>query len=229
MKPYYEDDLVSLFHGDCLQVTNWLSADVLVTDPPYGVNHAVHGDNAPVLAGETRTGRSSRRVLTDEHVAARNSALTLWGSRPALVFGNWRAPRPADTRMRLIWDKEEIGMGKVGVWRPADEEIYIVGDWPNPRDGSADQPSVIRRRALRGEARPDHPTPKPVDLMAYLIERSPAGVIADPFSGSGSTLIAARNLGRKAIGVELEERYCELAAKRLSQQAFDFGDWEASA
>lgn len=221
MTIYYQDNLVTLFHGDCLEITDWLEADVLVTDPPYGVNHSTHGLNLPIIAGESKTGRSAKRVLTEEHTQIRDQALAMW-NRPALVFGSWRAPRPLDTRFRLIWDKEIPGMGGVGIWKPQDEEIYIVGDWPNPRTASRTDSSVLRFRALRGRERPDHPTPKPVPLMEHLINRSPDGAIADPFAGSGATLLAARNLGRRAIGVELEERYCEIIAKRLSQQAFDF-------
>ena len=214
---------MTLYHGDCLEVTDWLAADVLVTDPPYGIQHAAHGDNAPAILGETRTGRSALRVLTDEHVDVRDRAISLWKERPAIIFGHWRAPRPARTMMRLIWDKQAIGMGGVGAWRPADEEIYLLA-WPNPRGGSSGDSSVIRCAANRGASREAHPTPKPLGLMEHLIERSPEGTIADPFAGSGSTLIAARNLGRKAIGVELEERYCEIAARRLAQDVLDFGE-----
>jgi len=221
-EPYYQDDRVTLYHGDCREITEWLAADVLVTDPPYGIQHSAHGDNAPAIAGESRTGRSSLRVLTSEHVDVRDAALRAWGDRPALVFGHWRAPRPERTMMRLIWDKRIIGMGGVGAWRPADEEIYLL-NWPNPRGGSSDQPSVIRFDANRGSAREDHPTPKPVGLMEYLIARSPGVTVADPFAGSGSTLVAAKQLGRHAIGVELEERYCEVIAKRLAQDVLDFG------
>lgn len=221
---YFADEQVTLYHGDCREITEWLAADVLVTDPPYGMNHSKHGENMPAIAGEMRTGRASDRVLTDADVAVRNDALRLWGKRPGLVFGNWRAPKPPGARMRMIWDKQVIGMGGVGAWRSADEEIYIVGDWPNPRGSSSDQSSVIRLAALRGEIRPDHPTPKPVSLMEYLLIHSPPGVVVDPFAGSGSTLIAARNQGRAAIGVELEESYCELIAKRLAQDVLDFGE-----
>jgi site-specific DNA-methyltransferase (adenine-specific) len=222
MNPYYFDESVTLYHGDCREVTAWLEADVLVTDPPYGIQHSMHGDNAPAIAGESRTGRSALRVLTDEHVDVRDAAIRSWGERPALMFGHWRAPRPARTMMRLIWDKQTIGMGGVGAWRPADEEIYLLA-WPNPRGGSSDQPSVIRHPANRGSAREDHPTPKPVGLMEYLIRHCPPGIVADPFAGSGSTLVAAKQLGRKAIGVELEESYCEIIAKRLAQGVLDFG------
>ena len=104
-----------------------------------------------------------------------------------------------------------------------DEEIYVLGSgWPK-----ADSPmrSVIRTDESRSSAVTEigHPTPKPVGLMERLIEKCPPGVIADPFAGSWSTLVAAKLLGRRAVGVELEERYCELAALRLAQDALDLG------
>jgi site-specific DNA-methyltransferase (adenine-specific) len=220
MDSYYQDELVTLYLGDCREVTEWLAADVLVTDPPYGVHHSprgTRGSNSPVIAGEIRTGRAADRELGPEHVALRDAMLGLWGTRPAVTFGSWRAPRPARTQARLVWDKIYPGLGGVGPWRPSDEEIYLTG-WPNPRNGSRDAfGTVIRHPPPRGEARADHPSPKPVGLMETLITACPPGVIADPFAGSGSTLVAARNLGRPAIGVEIEERYAERAASRLNQ------------
>jgi site-specific DNA-methyltransferase (adenine-specific) len=217
MKPYYEDDLVTLYHGDCLEVTEWLAADVLVTDPPYGV--------------AWRSGQFSRaRVPIVEEIAGdatpeiRDTALALWGSKPALVFGSWHVPRPIGVNNRLIWYKAATKPGmRTQPWIAADEEVYQIGT------GFVGSPThnVITTRESRdganGEvAKYGHPTPKPVGLMEALIAKCPPGLIADPFAGSGATLIAARNLGRPAIGVELEERYCETIAKRLGQQAFDF-------
>lgn len=220
MTPYFSEDGITLFHGDCREVTEWLSAGVLVTDPPYGVHHSprgTRGSNAPVILGEERTGRAADRVLSDEHVAVRDAALALWGARPSVVFGSWRAPRPAGTQARLVWDKQHPGLGGVGPWRPSDEEIYLAG-WPNPRGAAGDAfGSVIRLPGLRGSARPDHPSPKPVALMETLIASCPPGTVADPFAGSGSTLVAARNQGRAAVGVEIDERYCEAITRRLSQ------------
>lgn len=226
--PYYQDDLATLYHGDCRDVREWLDADVLVTDPPYGVHRTTFSRTTtlpPVIAGERPTGRGSARALGAEHVAVRDAALALWGRRPAIVFGSWRAPRPNCTRMRLIWDRGHLGNGGVRPWRPVDEEVYLVGDWPNPRGGGGwcARSSILRHwLAPTGGGRPAHPTPKPVSLMAELIEHCPPGVIADPFAGSGSTLVAAKLQGRRAVGVELEERYCAIAAERLSQDALPF-------
>ncbi len=103
------------------------------------------------------------------------------------------------------------------------EEIYLIGTWTKK---TTRRGSVITTTSSPSELtnRTGHPTPKPVGLMEVIIESAPSGVIVDPFAGSGSTLAAARNLGRKAIGVELEERYCEIIAKRLDQMCLDLGD-----
>jgi DNA modification methylase len=219
VKPYYEDDLVTLYHGDCLEITEWLQADVLVTDPPYGVEWS-----------ERRGGYKGRgsyqpvphAVKGDSSTEARDAAMAAWKPKPAVVFGSWKSHRPDGVSKRLIWDKAGSHPGPLNAaFYTADEEIYILGD--GFRKSSPPQRSVIRTQEQRSAevAKIGHPTPKPVGLMELLIGRCPPGAIADPFAGSGSTLVAARNLSRRAIGVELEEKYCELIAKRLSQQAFD--------
>jgi len=229
-EPYYQDDLVTLYHGDCLEVAEWLTADVLVTDPPYGMGYAARGTYNP------RTGRTAAPI-GEEHIKGdlttevRDAVLAAWGTnKPAVVFGTWRQPRPEGTRHRLIWWKQGQAPGPLRApFMSQDEEIYILGEgWlqTSPPMRSVIATSEVRQGASGAVAVIGHPTPKPIGLMERLIERYPVGVIADPFAGSGSTLIAARNLGRQSIGVELEERYCELIAKRLSQQAFDFGNLE---
>lgn len=212
MNPYYSDDLVTLYHGDCLRLTEWLASDVLVTDPPYGVAwKSGQFSNAQVPLEE--------EVLGDRDTLARDSVLTLWGNRPALVLGSWRIERPRHVSNRLIWHKAaNIPGHRTQPWFAADEEIYQLG---TGFCGKPEQNVLVthdRRDGAHGEvATIGHPTPKPVSLMGRLILKCPPGTIADPFAGSGSTLVAAKQLGRRAIGVELEERYCEIAAKRLAQ------------
>lgn len=220
MKPYYEDDLVTLYHGDCREVTAWLEADVLVTDPPYGMAYV---SNARVSRARYAA------ILNDTSTEARDAVLVRWGDRPALVFGTWKVARPERVRLTLTWDKgPSVGSGDITLpWGLSTEDVYVLGTWPpiapggRAREGGtpARASSVLRVDNYNTQAidRPDHPTPKPVGLMERLIDRCPAGTIADPFAGSGSTLVAAKHLGRKVIGVELDERYCEAAARRLAQ------------
>jgi DNA modification methylase len=214
VKPYYQDDLVTLYHGDCLEVTAWLNADVLITDPPYGQAY-----NGKFNRGNRM--EFHKPIAGDDTTESRDKALDLWGKKSALVFGTWKTPKPAKVLQVIIWDKTPCGyLGDLDLpWGNAHEEIYVLGKgfWTGKRE-----PSIINAQMLMSgdKNRPNHPTPKPIGLMEKLVSKT-VGVIADPFAGSGATLIAARNLGRKAIGVELDERYCELTAKRLSQQAFD--------
>lgn len=221
--PYYADDLVELWYGDCLDPATdaWLAADVLITDPPYGVSYQ-----------STQRPRQARfeRITGDHDTRARDEVLDRWGTiRPWAAMGTWRMPRPAHTRHRLIWDKTRgsgPGMGDLGLaFGTSDEEIYLGGPWPRTpahrRAGSVISTLVNMGSSHGPAARIGHPTPKPVGLMAYLIERAPLGTVADPFAGSGSTLLAAAQLGRRAVGVELEERYCEIAATRLANRQGD--------
>jgi len=214
---YYQDDLVTLYHGDCLTETAWLAADVLVTDPPYGMSYQ---SNSSIYRGPTKA------IAGDDTPEIRDSALKIWGAqKPALVFGTWRVERPLGVRQLLIWDKgDSPGMGDLKIpWGPSHEDVYVIGGGFIGKRGG----SVIRANPYSpgSNARPDHPTPKPIGLMELLINKT-EGLIADPFAGSGATLLAARNLGRACVGVELDEGYCELIAKRLSQQSFDFSQPE---
>lgn len=219
MKPYYQDDFVTLYHGDALENLAWLEADVLVTDPPYGISwRGVDNYTSDGFIRNTKEG-----IKNDLSEITRDEVLFLWGEKPAVVFGSWRVPRPEKVNHRLIWHKAGQSPGPTRApFMSQDEEIYILGK--GFVSTSPPMRSVITSKENRSTEpkKIGHPTPKPIGLMETLIERCPDGIIADPFSGSGSTLLAARNLGRKSIGVEFEEKYCELIANRLGQSTFTF-------
>ncbi len=212
MTPYYSDEFVTIYHGDCRTFDlAALGADVLVTDPPYGYSHASNrADSAwrdEVIAG-------------DEDTSSRDAILAWWAGRPALVFGHWKVRTPEGTKAVLVWDKGPAsGMGDLSMpWKPNWEEIYVLGSGFAGRRDSG----VLRGHgynvvtwATRGRS---HPNEKPVGVLRDLIQKSPPGTVLDPFMGSGSTLVAAKSLGRHAIGIEIEERYCEIAARRCSQE-----------
>lgn len=221
VKPYYEDELVTLYLGDCLENRDWLKAVVLITDPPYGTqpNSKVIGYGRKV---DPATGFRGKVIANDTDTETRDAVLELWGTYPRLVFGTPRMPEPPGLwNDRLVWDKREPGLNG-GPWRYTHELIFVGGDgWIRQ---SASSFSVLSFPSGNGSYEKSlHPHAKPVQLMESLISSSPPGPIADPFAGSGSTLVAARNLGRSIIGVEIDEAHCESIAKRLSQQIFDFG------
>ena len=120
--------------------------------------------------------------------------------------------------MVLIWDKGgALGMGDLSLpWKPGHEEIYVIGSgFSGPRTNDVLQYPPVQSMASNGRV---HPHEKPVGLLRALLAKCPEGTAADPFMGSGTTLVAAKSLGRRAIGIEIEERYCSIAAKRLSQE-----------
>lgn len=215
MTPYYSDDLVTLYHGDSIlgDWSVWVEGDVLLSDVPYGIDYK----------SNARRQILERSIAGDYDTFLRDEALRLWRPGPALIFGSWKRPRPADTRQVLIWDtKGALGMGAIDLpWKPAHQEIYVLGHgFTGRRDTDVLRYPPVQSLGYNGR---QHPHEKPIGLMQALIDKCPSGVIADPFAGSGSTLVAAKQLGRKAIGVEVEERYCEIAAKRLAQDTL-FGE-----
>lgn len=202
MEPYYRDNHLTIYHGDCRELLGQITADVLVTDPPYGMAYA--------------SGWSGATIAGDQDTTARDGILSRWAPKPALVFGRWSCPRPLRTRHVLIWDKGDWpGMGDLKLpWGPSYEEVYVIGNgWQGQRRGS-----ILRDPRRPSGETAHHPTEKPTGIMAMLLQSCPDGVVLDPFMGSGSTLRAAKDLGRHAIGIELEERYCEVAAKRCAQE-----------
>ncbi|WP_280246003.1 DNA-methyltransferase [Nocardia abscessus] len=239
MTPYYSDNSVTLYLGDAVEVMADLgseSVDVVLTDPPYS------------SGGKRENARSIRQSMirsvgNDDWI--RGDAMSTNGyvhllricglqwrrilrrGAHALVFTDWRmsshlgaALESADLRQLplLVWDKQQLGMGSV--FRNAHEFIVHTSvGVPRPPQ-RRDVPNVIGVRSIRGGT---HPTEKPEPLLRTLLSvvAPPGGVVLDPFAGSGSTLTAARSLGMRAVGIEIDERYCEAIARRLDQGALD--------
>jgi site-specific DNA-methyltransferase (adenine-specific) len=210
--PYYNQDGITIYHGDCTDGFGDIlhSCEILITDPPYGIQHSSsHGASWQNTNIQGDTDTSLRDYICDEFLIA-------------AVFGSWKAPKIADARACLVWDKgPQFGMGDLTFpWKPSFEFIYIKGDgWAGRRDEGVLRVNGHISWETKGRA---HPHEKPVHLLRQLIEKAQPGPVIDPFCGTGSTLQAAKLIGRCAIGIEIEERYCEIAAKRLSQQVLTF-------
>ena len=224
LQPYYQDEAVTIYCGDAIEILPLLEADVMVTDPPYGI--AWRGtvyDGRAAQAGRSFRDRELARggIQNDGDTSARDAALVLWGDKPALVFGSPIIPPPAGTKQTLVWQKDPGAgvLGAINGWRRDWEPVYVLGKWPVLPASSS---SVFRFDGWRNDAKIiGHPHAKTLPLMQTLIERCPPGVIVDPFMGSGSTLRAAKNIGRRCVGIEIDERWCQVAAERCAQEVLD--------
>ena len=204
MTPYYEQDGITIYHADCRDVLPTLepgSIDLVLTDPPYGIGaHRMTLGNGitRIYRGESDWDCEPADIAP---VLELNCDAVIWG-------GNYFNLPPS--RCWFVWDK---GTGDNDY---ADCELA----WTN-RDGVVKRyfRSWVGANAReRSESERHHPTQKPIELMRWCLRFYPdAETILDPFMGSGTTLRAAKDLGRRAIGIEIEERYCEIAAKRLQQ------------
>jgi site-specific DNA-methyltransferase (adenine-specific) len=223
MEAYYDDGTVTIYHGDCREIMPDLQAvEMVLTDPPYGVRERTDRQSK----GRGNLARSNDFPAVHGDDAPFDPAHLLDFPRVVLFGANYYADRLPTTGSWLVWDKLDGLVTEkrlVGFDDNADVELA----WTN-LGGPA---RLIRHRwkgIVKGSERADvrlHPTQKPVALMARIIawRTEPWMRILDPYLGSGSVLVAAKAHGRRAIGIEIEERYCEIAAKRCAQDVLDFG------
>ncbi len=203
MKPYYEHAGITIYHGDCREVLSCVSGDVVATDPPYGVLAETGSAATRRSGGNLDNGRIAWDIVPDAHLVE----LLLSVGRSHLIWGGCHLGLPA-TKGYLIWDKQIDGLNFGEVEYCWTDLVFA--------------PRIFRYRAVGVDGGKVHPTQKPESLMRWCLGFAPSGSVLDPFMGSGTTLVAAKALGRPAIGIEICERYCEIAAKRLAQDVLDF-------
>lgn len=220
MKPYYEHNGITLYHGDAREVLPLIEkADLLLTDPPYGIDGGRGGGNRARGKGNYQAEWDDTADYVRE-VCVPIVALALSKVERGIVTPGirnlaeyFKMLPPAD--MGCFWKPAAVGFAPWGAvtFPPI---LYYGKD---PRAGKGQLPNG--RQVTEHTKRIDHPCPKPLGAWSWLLEKGSmeeADLVLDPFCGSGTTLRAAKNLGRRAIGIEIEERYCEVAAKRLSQE-----------
>jgi DNA methylase len=228
VRPYYEDDGTVLFHADFLTCPA-LTGDLFLADPPYARSGGMHSGRRD---GENKAGdyeSSEQFWLYWFRDVAKRLGQACADDGCGFVFTDYRTVALVARAFALsgtgwgvsqclVWDRECIGMGTP--FR-ASHELIAFCRGPDFRwEGRRDMPNVLRCRWPYSEHE-YHPAEKPVALYARLIETftRPGQVVFDPFAGAGSSLVAAKRLGRRAVGVEADARYCEVAVRRLQQQA----------
>jgi DNA modification methylase len=224
-KPYYEHDGITLYHGDCREILPELESetfDLALTDPPYLVSYSGRwGSDWEPIAGDCDPSwvlpvyADLFRVLKPDSMC-----LSFYGWPQAEIFlSSWRLVgfRPISV---FVLVKRRIGLGYFT--RAQHEQAYLLAK------GRPQKPTVAPSDVLDWET-PSvslHPNQKPVGAISKLLSSfsNESSYIIDPFSGSGTTLVAARMCGRKAVGIEIEKRSCEIAAMRLSQEVLHFSE-----
>ncbi len=208
-KPYYEEAGITIYHGDCREILPTLpNVDLVLTDPPYGVGLA--------YASFEDSTEAIRLIVADIL-----PVLCSCAKRVALTPGvknMFLYPQPNHVGSFSYPAGAGLNSWCFTCWQP----IFFYGKDPYGGKGSMPDSFVSGEAAEKN----GHPCPKPIGQWKWLLKRASLDgeCVLDPFMGSGTTLVAAKDLGRQAIGIEIEERYCEIAAKRLAQSVFDFGE-----
>lgn len=223
MKPYYEDQWVTLYCGDSReivpQVDGW---DAVVTDPPYGVQFGGKNTKWTTRRDEDYMAVEDGPEYLDAVVIPLLAGIIDTGARVVITPGVrnlFRYPKPA--AVGSIFYPSGAGLGKWGF--TCSQPILYYGSDPYLSTGKGHRPDSFSTTEAAEEN--GHPCPKPIGTMKWLVNKAalPGETVLDPFAGSGTTLRAAKDLGRKAVGVEISERYCEIAAKRMGQEVLDLG------
>ncbi len=219
MKPYYEDDYATIYHGDCREVLAGLETfDLMLTDPPYGV--ALDTDNTRFSGGHTASvGRRGNGIGTGRGKPIANDAtpfdpaFLLPFARHKVIWGWNNFPDKLPRGACLVWLKrhdEAFGTflsDAETAWMSKGSGVYCCRDLSNN--------GITRERV--------HPTQKPVSLMGWCLNFFPhIQTVIDPYAGSGSSLVAAKERRIKCVGIEIEEEHCEAAARRLQQEVLAF-------
>lgn len=201
-EPYYERDGITIYHGDVREIGPLLDFDVIVGDPPYGVSKKYGGPF----------------VDTAEEAEAVWAWMLAQGKPTCFTFSHTRLfDLPERPQWIGVWNKPFTG-GVVSIGCSPSWEPICFYRLPYLKSGFKRWRDVFTVGVeFAGGPSGDHPTPRPVELMRLLIQVMPDGVILDPTMGSGTTLRAAMDLGRRAIGIEINEDYCRIAVERLRQ------------
>lgn len=238
MKPYYDEDGITIYHGDCFDILHDLDGiGAVITDPPYSSGGAFRGDRAqqtsrkyvnsgtaayrPEFAGDNRDQRSFLIWSTLWLNAARNASV------PGAVlcsFIDWRQlPTLSDAIQAAGWTWRGVAVWSKKFGRPTPGRFsnaceYVVWGSNGPMEAwDSYPPGIYEASPPSGDAK-SHIAQKPLEVMDWLLQVvRPGSVILDPFMGSGTTLEAAKRAGFRAIGIDVDERYCEIAAQRLAQ------------
>lgn len=221
-RPYYSDEFVTLYHGDCVEIIPQINADVLITDPPYGIGLGVEKDFRGGQHGLAKTAYAGSGDTYEAFVSevVPRLALSLAKVKRAAVFtGPHIQEQTKATAIGGIYCPAGAGRHEWGfkTFLP----VLFYGTAPELNKGA--RPNVIQSSATAEKN--GHPCPKPLPWMSWLVGLAslPHEIILDPFAGSGTTLVAAKRMNRRAIGIERVQRYCDTAASRLAQSVLDFG------
>ena len=213
MKPYYQDNAVTIYHGDCRDILPKIGhIDVTMTDPPYGVGveYGVFDD----------TEDNVRNLVSDVMpvILGMSDVVCLTCATRQIGF------YPTPTWILCWLNRAGAGMNPWGFtcWQP----ILVYGKDPYLRDRKGSMHDVIEHNECTSKSmKQDHPCPKPERFWMKVLNRistRSTDIICDPFLGSGTTLRVAKDLNRKAIGIDVDEKYCEVAAKRMAQEVLPF-------